>query len=261
MESQKHGFIFENIIKSEVFNITEKIPYTSIHDIPKKYNIFDKDENVSIKTTSSNIICCGCPFRYLNEEHSDKNISVIIKYNQEHNTKTITNTIVIKTEILISLLKDIDYDKLINLKIFIKKIPKGKAENNIIIEYKKKAKEISTEIIKINPKVDSKNQRRLQFSFNLNNLIKKHNKYIIENNKGAILKNKKFKDSIISNKRKRNKIKSVIKYKKVKELVEICKQKNISYEIPKKNGNGNKIKLKRDLLKDILEHQIKHSLQ
>ena len=59
MESQRHGFKFEDIIKCEVFDIDTNFNYTGIHDIPSEYNKFDNEENISVKTAGYVTICCG----------------------------------------------------------------------------------------------------------------------------------------------------------------------------------------------------------
>ena len=88
-QSQKLGFTFENIIRTEVFNLPEQLNDTNIHDIQKNKNNFDKNENCSIKTTGSDTICCGDILRFNDYDFEDKNTIIVIKYNQIGNHKVI----------------------------------------------------------------------------------------------------------------------------------------------------------------------------
>jgi len=54
-----HGFTFENSIRSKIFNLPKENNSVYIHDIHHSKNILNMNENVSIKTTGSNTICCG----------------------------------------------------------------------------------------------------------------------------------------------------------------------------------------------------------
>lgn len=88
-QSQRHGFIFENIIRSNVFNINQEANSTAVHDIPCHQNIFNSQENISIKTTQSNVICCGSILNFLNYDMSEKHTMLIVKYKQVGSNKKI----------------------------------------------------------------------------------------------------------------------------------------------------------------------------
>ena len=63
-QSQKHGFTFENSCRKEIFEIDIESNNTDKHDIPKEKNKYNKNENCSIKTTGSDIVCCGDILRF-----------------------------------------------------------------------------------------------------------------------------------------------------------------------------------------------------
>ena len=63
-QSQKHGFTIENEIRTKVFNLEKKSNDTNTHDIPKKLNKFNSNENISIKSTQSNNVDCGKKYYY-----------------------------------------------------------------------------------------------------------------------------------------------------------------------------------------------------
>lgn len=189
-ESQKHGFKFEKIVMKKVFllpeNIIKGISYTAKHDIHKKHNFFDNTENISIKSSGSKTICCGDPFRIINYSFkNEKNTMILIKYSQQGNIKQITDIYEINMHILHILLRNIGYDNIESISSFIKTIPKGKIEFDI---HKKICSSLSSNIITLNPKIDSKNQRRLQFSFKLDMLIKYFPEYIIYHNVKPIIR-------------------------------------------------------------------------
>ena len=80
-QSQSHGFIFENELRTKVF----KLPYVS-----NDRNIYDielDDEYISIKTTKSSIIEMGCIQRVFNYNFDKKQIMIVIKYKQVNDEK------------------------------------------------------------------------------------------------------------------------------------------------------------------------------
>ena len=67
-QSQKHGFIWENEIRNIIFNKKEESNNTD------KYDIITDTENISIKTTGSNTICCSDILRFFTYDFNKKNI-------------------------------------------------------------------------------------------------------------------------------------------------------------------------------------------
>ena len=90
-QSQNHGFIFENSIRKNVFNLPIESNNTDIHDIPKEKNKFNSNENCSIKTTGSDKIFCSDILRFFNYDFNEKNTIIVIAYKQTDTHKIIEN--------------------------------------------------------------------------------------------------------------------------------------------------------------------------
>lgn len=166
-ESQAHGNIIEGIVVKEVFQIFDKINYTSVHDIPASFNSFNTNENISIKTTGSNTIYLGDILRVKNYDFNEEHTIIIISYKQKGNYKYITVIYEITyNQALHSLLFDsVTHDELISFNTYVKEIPHGKVSNEIKHIYKSQSKNLSKRgILTYHAKVDSKKQRRTQCS-------------------------------------------------------------------------------------------------
>lgn len=211
-QSQESGFKFENLIKSYIFNLPEDINNTDLHDIPKEKNIFNKNENISIKSTLSNTIYCGDIINFYNYNFDEKNTIILIKYYQINRKKKIEK------------IYEIDYNKHMfellfgnlpkqEIQIYIEKIkniPKNinndeaKKYFNYINE-RNILKNKYNQKIQINPKIDSKQQRRVQCSItNFPDLLKEFIIYESSIEKPNWIRNKEIPLYIISGKRKRN---------------------------------------------------------
>jgi hypothetical protein len=201
-ESQAHGFKFENCVKVEVFKINDKIKYTSKYDIPEEFNTIN-DNNISIKTTKTRYVGCADIFRFL---ESDKTEMIIIYYKQIENYKQVIKTysLHLTDNFMKSLNGDINKYELNQLNQYIKNIPHGKVSKETKKEYKNKCKQLSLEYFIVNPKVDSKKQRRVQCTLKLDAILnRKDIKYEIFN--GAEYYGKKYIGKFFSPRRKRNK--------------------------------------------------------
>ena len=210
MQSQMHGFTFENSIRSKIFNLPKENNSVYIHDIHHSKNILNMNENVSIKTTGSNTICCGDILRFYDYDFLKTNTIIVIKYDQVSNEKIIKNIYEIdyNKECHKLLFGELTYNKIKDYDLYIKNIPKGKVsynEKNKYLKYKKELKKDNNCLIKINPKVDSKYQRRVQcsisnFEDNLYNFIKYKSPYETPN----MIRGNMIELSIKSHKRVRN---------------------------------------------------------
>jgi hypothetical protein len=204
-QSQKHGFIFENDIREKVFNLPKELNNTHIHDIPKHKNIFNTNENCSIKTTGSHTICCGDILRFYNYNFSEKNTIIVVLYEQTYTHK------------IIKCIYEINYNETCHKKIFgnltkheieqyivgVKSIPihiKGIEAKKIFsyLDVKKKIKKKYNSIIQINPKVD-RSQSRVQCSIpNFETNLKEFITYQSLPDKPNIIRNKEIVFSIES---------------------------------------------------------------
>ena len=168
------------------------------------------NENVSIKTTGSNTICCGDILRFYDYDFLKTNTIIVIKYDQVSNEKIIKNIYEIdyNKECHKLLFGELTYNKIKDYDLYIKNIPKGKVsynEKNKYLKYKKELEKDNNCLIKINPKVDSKYQRRVQcsisnFEDNLYNFIKYKSPYETPN----MIRGNMIELSIKSHKRVRN---------------------------------------------------------
>lgn len=167
-KNQNHGVVFEGIIKKEC-GINEEISHTEVFDIPVPLDLV----NTSIKTMKRDNIGLGDAVRI----HSyDTDIKFIVgKYVQEGDVKKII-------EIIDVFYSKEDWDKvkgnctIEQIKEYrdaIKEYKEGehKEARKYCKAQKKMLKETTTSLIKLNPKVDSKKQRRLQCSIGINDLI------------------------------------------------------------------------------------------
>lgn len=211
-QSQKHGFIVENSIRELVFNIQKKVNDTNTHDIPKEENIFNSNENCSIKTTGSNTICCSDLLRFYKYNFDEKNTIIVVKYKQSDDQ--------IKTVVKIY---EINYNEECHKKLFgnlpeetireyvdnVKSIPtKTKGQDAInIYDYKnekKKLENLYPHKITINPKVNS-TQSRVQCSItNFEETLKEFITYKSPSDVPNLVRNKKIPLLIESNPRNLN---------------------------------------------------------
>jgi hypothetical protein len=175
-KNQLHGKFFEKDFLKQYYRLSEeviqKIPNTSIFDLPIG---IASNENVSIKTTKSKCICLGDVkriFQYIQNLNNGEKIKLfILEYKQQgvfKNLKFIYE-INFNQQFHKELFSNINLSEIQKVIQYIKSIPSGRASDQCKKEYKKFCKILSVDSgkIKYNPKVDSKNQRRLQCSFDI----------------------------------------------------------------------------------------------
>jgi len=175
-ESQGHGKAFEIEIQKKCYMISEEDICASGHcdryDIIRAHNHIN-DRNISIKTSCSSSIDCSDIMLFLNSEDLD---IVVVLYKQVGDIKEAYKTCVIDFDTFISHFRedvprycDMDYDtwfhKLQEYIEFVKRIPKGRCEDKSYKYIKKPLCKVP--YFNIAPKVDSKSQRRVQCSINI----------------------------------------------------------------------------------------------
>ena len=221
-QSQSHGFIFENRVRV-AYGLQPNQNDTHIHDISKEE--LGTNENVSIKLTGSDTIYMGDILRVFNYDFENETHTIIVgKYSQiTPEIKQIQKIYKINfTKSLHNyLFGNITFEELQKYDQLVKKIPHGpvsEIQKNI---YKQQKKELITKYnmkLVINPKVDSKQQRRVQCSItNFPTLLKD---YITICEKNQV-NNQLINCEIQSTKRKRN-----MEYTK-QDLIEICQKNKI----------------------------------
>lgn len=184
-QSQSHGFKFENEIRTRVFGLKNKKNDTDIHDISSVENKFNPNENISIKISCNGDIGCGDILRFYKYDFSQKNTMIVGIYKQiNENQKQI------------QVLYEVDYNEKLHKLLFgeieeeeiayyvnvVKSIPAGqvKKEDRLYLKLKEKYQKGFGMKIIINPKVDSKTQRRVQATIpKLERLLEENPEFII----------------------------------------------------------------------------------
>ena len=178
MEVQAHGNYYEDLktkqitgLSKDEYDALKENGYTSGMDIMKGLlSVSD----YSIKTTSGNKIDCGDILR--RRQETDYNL-VVGCYSQVGDNKVFYSeyTFYIRPEHEHILWGRMNYNQLAEYVDYIKNIPAGreaqqetKTERTVL----KNCIEDKNALVKINPKVDSKKQRRVQCSVKMSDLIK-----------------------------------------------------------------------------------------
>ena len=178
MEVQAHGNYFEDIkireltgFSKDEYDSMKDNGYTSSMDIVKGLH---SDKDVSIKTAKGRKVDCGDILRRRSETEYD----IIIGVWDQVGDKKIFHTeytFHIKPKHETLLWGKMSYEKLREFNDYIKSIPEGRtAQQDTKVERQllKTITEDANAQMKIHPKVDSKKQRRVQCSFNIDKLIK-----------------------------------------------------------------------------------------
>ena len=178
MEVQAHGNYYEDLKIREItgfskdeYDSMKDNGYTSSMDIVKGLHSY---RDVSVKTAKGRKVDCGDILRRRSETEYD----IIIGVWDQVGDKKIFHTeytFHIKPEHETLLWGKMSYEKLREFNDYIKSIPEGRtAQQNTKVERQllKTITEDANAQMKIHPKVDSKKQRRVQCSFNIDKLIK-----------------------------------------------------------------------------------------
>lgn len=256
-QSQSHGFIFENELRTKVF----KLPYIS-----NDRNIYDielDDEYISIKTTKSSIIEMGCIQRVFNYNFDKKQIMIVIKYKQVNDEKHVEDIYEFdfNKECHKMLFGGLKKDDIEGYNDLIKSMEKKKCEkqSEIYLQRKRDLQDKSNCKVIINPKVDN-SQKRVQVSIpNFETTLKDYLKYksTAATNKPNCIRGVNIVDKIFSTPRKRftdntdivaqEHIDSDSKYviRKLKDLKLLCSERGLKM-------GGKKLDLRKRLIADDL---------
>jgi hypothetical protein len=209
-QSQKHGFIFENIIRTKVFGLPEETNSNNKHDIDKALNRFNNNENISIKSSCGKNVDCGDISRFFSYDFNVLNTMIIVRYKQGDNVKKLVECIELNynKELHTFLFGSITTSVLYDYIGYVKSIPKNCSKSDkATYDYLSRKKELQRGYdmnISISPKVDSKDQRRVQCSIpNIDTIIKKFPQLVISRSKN-IIRGVEIPDSIVSGPRIRN---------------------------------------------------------
>jgi len=177
MEVQAHGNTYESAVIKEITGLSKEEydalkdnGYTDEFDLVKGLIV---DYDGSIKSTGSNTIDCADIQKKM--QHKQYNL-IVGKYDQVGDSKVFHTEYVffIQPEhhnLLWGNMRMDDIDAFVN---YIKSIPSGKVaqqDSKIARKIFKEEIQDKTALYTINPKVDSKNQRRVQCSLKITELI------------------------------------------------------------------------------------------
>jgi len=178
-EVQAHGNIFEDVIiqqrtglSKKEYDELKKNGYTSEFDLVAGLIV---DYDGSIKTTQNNTVCCADLLNMMN--HTGEYRFVVGCYDQIGKQKVFHTQyeFFIKSQHYDMLWNGMDYEKIEQYVSKIKSIEKGKVGQlqyqQLFKESWKSEVDSDTSMFIINPKVDSKKQRRVQCSIPLDKLI------------------------------------------------------------------------------------------
>jgi hypothetical protein len=171
-EVQNHGVVFEKWIRDTFFDGYEPQSYTQKWDIPASANKRFGGIPINPKATKYRTpVDLGDAIRQYNID--EPFLMVIGYWQQEGEKKRFVNVVAAKIEAeqYRKLWGDVTLEDLKQLDTVIKKTPDYR-EARKLAQAMKKSKPFSTSIITLNPKIDSKGQRRLQCSLSFANVFK-----------------------------------------------------------------------------------------
>lgn len=183
-EVQAHGNAFEDIKIKELTGLSKKEydklkpnGYTSSFDLVEGINV---SYNASIKTTGKKTVECADILKRMEESE----YRLIVACYQQRGSNKVFHTeyeFFITPEDYIKLWGTMTYESVKSFVDFVKNIPNGReGQKNTLKERKSLQQKVQCKksLMKINPKVDSKNQRRVQCSFKLDEMLSSGIKYI-----------------------------------------------------------------------------------
>lgn len=209
-QSQSHGLFWDSEIRQKVFGLPECKNDTQKFDVGCDNNKYNTQENISIKTSGNSNIDCGDILRFYDRDTSNITI-ILVRYKQTSNQKEITEIIEINysEELKHILFGSATRDVLDAYVQLVKNIPIGSASAETKKIYKARKNEIQMNNnmrINISPKVDSKNQRRVQCSIpKIDELFEEYPQFIISRTNETKVRGVQLTSNIASNKRQRHK--------------------------------------------------------
>ncbi|NBV77595.1 hypothetical protein EBR66_05535 [bacterium] len=212
MANQGHGFLWETVIKETVFQNMQQYPYTAPFDIPACDNRFNTVENISIKTCGKDTCGLGDARRIFQYKEYPMVTVICVGYTQQNDLeKTITKV----QEISLSgeqahalLFKDVTEEDVNGLLSRIKAVPKGVPRDHPsrkAVHEEKKRLNAKSGLIRLNPKMDSKHQRRLQCSIpKLSKVLLEHPEILLYSSTEPLVRGIRIPSTIQSPRRVRN---------------------------------------------------------
>lgn len=173
VERQIHGKRYEKMI-AKILGLSKKeyesISYTNSIDIPLHLNR-KTNKNVSVKSTKSKTVCMANPLHVYDHSESNSYDLIIFIYDIKGSLDVLYLRLKNYRQFLFGDVSKNDIHELIKM---IKSVEHGRRqtpEERTNIQEKKNELNLKSGIVKFNPKIDSKTQRRLQCSFNINDCL------------------------------------------------------------------------------------------
>ena len=209
-QSQGHGLFWDSQIRQRVFGLEPCINDTKKYDIEHHENTLNENENVSLKTLGANSIGLGDVLRFFDADFSRKYTIILVRYKQSGDYKCIKEVL------------EIDYTPALRDYLFgtatiadiqeyvdhVRSIGPGQVSAETKKEYKmlKKSLELKHGMrASINPKVDSKRQRRVQCSVGVDRLMKEVPWCVVSRVEQAHVRGVQIDERIHSPRRSKNK--------------------------------------------------------
>lgn len=164
--NQNHGFLWEQEIKTRVFEYTAQAGYTDTHDIDKTHNRFNPHENISIKVTGSGTVCMGDALRVFGYSSEDVHTGIVIRYIQEDDTKVLCGVYELDLDNRALLWGTVTEEDIRSLDALVRSMPPGERDATLDQQIRERKRELNARsgVVRFNPKIDSGTQRRLQCS-------------------------------------------------------------------------------------------------
>jgi len=205
--NQDFGFIIDNEVVTNVFN-APRGAYTSTHDIPKEHNPFDKNENVSVKSVAEKgSPGMGSALRIWDYDPNEKHTAIIVVYVQQGDRKVITRVVEVSLDDKVALFGSLTRADIVRLDDLIRSVPPGEISGELHTQMHALKKELNARsgLIKFNPKVDKKTQRRLQCSLPKISELRFNAPHLIRSDvAGAVVRGVAIIASALSGRRVRN---------------------------------------------------------
>jgi hypothetical protein len=164
---QNHGFLWEEDIRRDVFNLQgHHEAYTAVHDIPKECNRFNPRETISIKTTGGGRVDMGSALRLVSYDPTEEHTAIVVRYRQEGDEKVVASVHELILDDRQLLFGEVTEAEVRALDALIRAVPPGPppADVRAAIHHVKRDLNAKSGVVKFNPKLDSRTQRRLQCS-------------------------------------------------------------------------------------------------
>ena len=217
MANQGHGFTWETAIKVAAFQNTQKYAYTAPFDIPAADNIFDPSENISIKVCGDDKAECADALRIFGYKDYPKITMIAVRWVQQTPT---TKAIQRIYEVALGgpvinriLFGDVTEEELKALVQLMRQIPPGPVSTSAkaAVHAEKTRLNQKSGIIRFNPKMDSKSQRRLQCSIpHLSAALAAHPEMLISSSAEPLVRGSAIPATIESGPRVRNSAQPII---------------------------------------------------